>query len=35
VRLLTAQGEVEKPVGDEEDSEFGQLIADEKAESPY
>ena len=26
---------LEKPVGDEEDSEFGQLIADERAESPY
>ncbi len=24
-----------KPVGDEEDSEFGQFIADEHAESPY
>ena len=26
---------LEKPVGDEEQSEFGQLIADEQAESPY
>jgi len=26
---------LEKPVGDEEQSEFGQLIADERAESPY
>ena len=26
---------LEKPVGDEEESEFGQLIADEHAESPY
>ena len=26
---------LEKPVGDEEESEFGQLIADERAESPY
>jgi RNA polymerase primary sigma factor len=26
---------LEKPVGDEEQSEFGQLIADEGAESPY
>jgi RNA polymerase primary sigma factor len=26
---------LEKPVGDEEQSEFGQLIADEHAESPY
>ena len=26
---------LEKAVGDEEDSEFGQLIADERAESPY
>ncbi len=26
---------LEKPVGDEEESEFGQFIADEKAESPY
>jgi RNA polymerase primary sigma factor len=26
---------LEKPVGDEGDSEFGQLIADERAESPY
>ena len=26
---------LEKPVGDEQESEFGQLIADERAESPY
>jgi RNA polymerase primary sigma factor len=26
---------MEKPVGDEEESEFGQFIADEQAESPY
>jgi RNA polymerase primary sigma factor len=26
---------LEKPVGDEEGSEFGQFIADERAESPY
>ena len=26
---------LEKPAGDEEESEFGQFIADEKAESPY
>ena len=26
---------LQKPVGDEEGSEFGQLIADERAESPY
>jgi RNA polymerase primary sigma factor len=26
---------LEKPVGEEQDSEFGQLIADERAESPY
>ena len=26
---------LEKPVGDEEESEFGQFIADEKAESPF
>jgi RNA polymerase primary sigma factor len=26
---------LEKPVGDEEQSEFGQLIADQQAESPY
>jgi RNA polymerase primary sigma factor len=34
---LSAQTPVslEKPVGDVEDSEFGQFIADERAESPY
>jgi len=26
---------LEKPVGDEEESEFGQFLADDKAESPY
>ena len=26
---------LEKPIGDDEQSEFGQLIADEQAESPY
>jgi RNA polymerase primary sigma factor len=26
---------LEKPLGDEEEAEFGQLIADERAESPY
>jgi RNA polymerase primary sigma factor len=26
---------LEKPVGDDQDSEFGELIADEQAESPY
>ena len=26
---------LEKPVGDDEESEFGKLIADERAESPY
>jgi RNA polymerase primary sigma factor len=33
----TAQAPISlaKPVGDEEQSEFGQLIADEQAESPY
>jgi RNA polymerase primary sigma factor len=34
---LTAQAPIslEKPIGDEEDSELGQLIVDERAESPY
>jgi RNA polymerase primary sigma factor len=34
---LSAQAPIslEKPVGDEEQSEFGQFIADEQAESPY
>jgi RNA polymerase primary sigma factor len=33
----SAQGPIslEKPVGDEHESEFGQFIADEQAESPY
>ena len=26
---------LEKPVGDEDESEFGQFIADDQAESPY
>ena len=34
-RFAQAPISLEKPVGDEEDSEFGQLIADEQAESPY
>jgi RNA polymerase primary sigma factor len=34
-RSAQAPVSLEKPVGDEEDSEFGQFIADERAESPY
>src|ERR1039458_3474906 len=34
-RSARAPISLEKPVGDEEDSEFGQLIADERAESAY
>ena len=34
-RSARAPVSLEKPMGDEEDSEFGQLIADERAESPY
>jgi len=34
-RSARAPVSLEKPVGDEEGSEFGQLIADERAESPY
>jgi RNA polymerase primary sigma factor len=34
-RSAQAPISLEKPVGDEEESEFGQLIADERAESPY
>jgi RNA polymerase primary sigma factor len=34
-RLDRAPISLEKPVGDGEQSEFGQLIADEQAESPY
>jgi RNA polymerase primary sigma factor len=34
-RSAQAPISLEKPVGDEEESEFGQLIADEHAESPY
>jgi len=34
-RSAQAPISLEKPVGDEEESEFGQFIADEKAESPY
>jgi RNA polymerase primary sigma factor len=35
MRSAQAPISLEKPVGDEEQSEFGQLIADEQAESPY
>ncbi len=34
-RSAQAPISLEKPVGDEEQSEFGQLIADEQAQSPY
>jgi len=34
-RSAQAPISLEKPVGDEEHTEFGQLIADEQAESPY
>jgi RNA polymerase primary sigma factor len=34
-RSAQAPISLEKPVGDEEQTEFGQLIADEHAESPY
>ena len=34
-RSAQAPVSLEKPVGDEEQSEFGQFIADERAESPY
>src|SRR6516225_6703362 len=34
-RSTQAPISLEKPIGDEEQSEFGQLIADERAESPY
>ena len=34
-RSAQAPISLEKPVGDEEESEFGQFIADERAESPY
>ncbi|MGO8906655.1 MAG: sigma-70 family RNA polymerase sigma factor [Solirubrobacteraceae bacterium] len=34
-RSAQAPVSLEKPVGDEEDSEFGQFVADEHAESPY
>jgi RNA polymerase primary sigma factor len=34
-RSAQAPVSLEKPVGDEDQSEFGQLIADERAESPY
>ena len=34
-RSAQAPVSLEKPVGDEEESEFGQFIADEQAESPY
>ena len=34
-RSAQAPVSLEKPVGDDEESEFGQFIADERAESPY
>ncbi|HSS81118.1 MAG TPA: sigma-70 family RNA polymerase sigma factor [Gaiellaceae bacterium] len=34
-RSSQAPVSLEKPVGDEEESEFGQFIADERAESPF
>jgi RNA polymerase primary sigma factor len=34
-RFAQAPISLEMPIGDEEQSEFGQLIADEQAESPY
>ena len=34
-RSAQAPISLQKPVGDEEESEFGQLFADEQAESPY
>ena len=34
-RSAQAPISLEQPVGDEEESEFGQFIADEQAESPY
>jgi RNA polymerase primary sigma factor len=34
-RFAQAPISLEKPVGDEDESEFGQFIADEQAESPY
>ncbi len=34
-RVARAPISLEKPVGDEEGSEFGQFIADERAESPF
>ena len=34
-RAAQAPISLEKPIGDEDQSEFGQLIADERAESPY
>ena len=34
-RSAQAPISLEKPVGDDEQAEFGQLIADEQAESPY
>src|SRR5450755_3741244 len=34
-RSARAPISLEKPVGDEDESEFGQFIADEQAESPY
>jgi RNA polymerase primary sigma factor len=34
-RSAQAPISLERPVGDEDESEFGQFIADEQAESPY
>ena len=34
-RSAQAPISLQKPVGDQDDSEFGQVIADEQAESPY
>ena len=33
--MMALASVLEQPVGDEEESEFGQFIADERAESPY
>ena len=35
MRSARAPVSLEKPAGDEEDSQFGQFIADERAGSPY
>jgi len=34
-QLARAPISLEKPIGDEDESEFGELIADDQAESPY